>query len=315
MKIGILGFAHRHARFYAAAVQASAQASLSGIADTDASRGRRVAEELSIPHFESVDDLLCSEAEAVIVCGENSDRERLCLDAVEAGKHALCVMPMASSPEKAEDTIKAFREKKLVLAAALPFRCSSPIARAREILNSGKIGDIVAFKLVHRAVRPLEGTEESHVQLAEHIVHGADLVRWFGGSAVKEVFAEVGKGHGCAIVTLTLEDGAFGTVDASWVDPPRSYPASSELTFEITGTEGFLSVDAFGQKVVSYSERVGRGQDVCWGDDMYLALVSDFADAISGDRPPAATGEDGLEALRIAFAAYRSAENNQPVGL
>lgn len=328
IKIGILGFAHGRSGSYAAAMRASPHTSLSGIADSELSRGRKAAEEFSAPFFESAEALLASEIDAVLILAENSLRHKLALEAAAAGKHVLCEMPMAASLQDAEAMVRACREKNRILAAALPFRHSTPILRAREIVTSGKLGNIVAFKIIHHARRPrgpqgwlLDKQRSGGGAVLNLAVHAADLVRWFVGSDVREVYAEIGNSSvdndidDCGVLTLTLENDVFGTIETSWLYPPKSYPAEAGLVVEITGTEGFLSVDALGQKIVSFSEKVGRGQDVCWGDDMYLALVNDFGEAVSRNLSPAATAEDGLLALKVALAAYRSAEEKQPAHL
>ena len=50
-----------------------------------------------------------------------------------------------------------------------------------------------------------------------------------------------------------------------------------------------------------------------WGDNADLALVRDFASAIDEGREPAATGFDGLKAVEVTAAAYRSAKLGRPV--
>ncbi len=318
ISIGILGFADPESGAYATAVNASPHTSLSGIADTDPIRGRKAAEEFSSQYFHRPEELLAADIEAVVICAENSLRHKLTVEAGAGGKHVLCGMPMATSLEEAEEMVRVCREKDRVLAVGLPFRCSSPVVRAREIVQSGRLGEVLTFKIVDRAVRAPAGSQGPALQVADRTAPAADLVRWLIGSEVGEVYAEIGQRsagddtENRCLLTLTLENGVFGMVDYSRVDPPRSYSADSGMVIEITGTDGFLSVDAFGQKVVSYNEKAGAGKDVCWGDDMYLTLVRDFTEAVSGNRPPAATGDDGLRALKVAFAARRSAEEKQP---
>ena len=48
---------------------------------------------------------------------------------------------------------------------------------------------------------------------------------------------------------------------------------------------------------------------------MDVGLVPDFVDAIRERREPSISGEDGLRALEVALAAYRSAEISAPVSL
>jgi predicted dehydrogenase len=48
---------------------------------------------------------------------------------------------------------------------------------------------------------------------------------------------------------------------------------------------------------------------------MDLGLMRDFVGMIREGREPSITGYDGLKALEVALAAYRSAEAGQPVAL
>jgi len=87
------------------------------------------------------------------------------------------------------------------------------------------------------------------------------------------------------------------------------------VTFAITGTQGVLAVDAFNQKVMLYDAGEGSSNEVCFGDDMDRFLIKDFVECVASGREPHITGRDGLEALRIALAAYESAETLQPVAV
>jgi predicted dehydrogenase len=48
---------------------------------------------------------------------------------------------------------------------------------------------------------------------------------------------------------------------------------------------------------------------------MNQAMIEEFISAIRENREPAVTGEDGLFALEVVLAAYKSAQTNQPVRL
>ncbi|MCC6154933.1 MAG: gfo/Idh/MocA family oxidoreductase, partial [Candidatus Hydrogenedentes bacterium] len=56
-------------------------------------------------------------------------------------------------------------------------------------------------------------------------------------------------------------------------------------------------------------------QWVGWGDNSDLGLVQDFADSIRERRDPAASGLDGLKAVEVTVAAYKSAKSNQRVAV
>jgi predicted dehydrogenase len=74
-----------------------------------------------------------------------------------------------------------------------------------------------------------------------------------------------------------------------------------------------LTVDAFAQRLDVYSNGATRWVD--WGSDTNQLMIEHFVGVARGDHPPAATGHDGLEATRVALAAYRSAAAGQPVGI
>jgi UDP-N-acetylglucosamine 3-dehydrogenase len=53
-----------------------------------------------------------------------------------------------------------------------------------------------------------------------------------------------------------------------------------------------------------------------WGSDIDAGLIADFLKLAAGqDAPTLATGEDGLRALQVALAAYRSAEAAAPIAV
>jgi predicted dehydrogenase len=64
-----------------------------------------------------------------------------------------------------------------------------------------------------------------------------------------------------------------------------------------------------------YSDQTGKGQWVNWGSNMDLGLVRDFVDMVRTDREPFITGFDGLQALEVALAAYRSHDTGRVVSL
>jgi len=118
----------------------------------------------------------------------------------------------------------------------------------------------------------------------------------------------------CGILTLLFDNGVFATLDASW-SRPKSFPTWGDVTMEIVGINGVISLDAFAQDFDLYNDKVMKAQWIYWGDNMDMGLISDFIESIEEDRPFMITGEDGLRALEVALAAYKSAETHEPVRL
>jgi predicted dehydrogenase len=151
----------------------------------------------------------------------------------------------------------------------------------------------------------------------------ADLLRWFLGCEVVEVYAALNNifyrdqapnVETGGLVMLTFENGTFATIDCSWSRPPN-YNTWGGLTMELVGERGMAAVDAFRQVMSVYTHRVARPYLAYWGSDASQGMINEFVTAIRDHRTPSITGYDGYKAVEIVLAAYRSAESGQPVRL
>lgn len=150
----------------------------------------------------------------------------------------------------------------------------------------------------------------------DHTVHVVDLLRWFLADEVAEVYAESGrlihpalKCDDVGVLSLRFRKGTIATLDASW-SRTKGFPTWGDVTLHLWGETGTIRVDAFGQLVMVWGE--SRPWQAGFGDNMDFGLVADFVDAIRHRRPPTITGEDGLRAVQVALAAYRSARTRRP---
>ena len=78
---------------------------------------------------------------------------------------------------------------------------------------------------------------------------------------------------------------------------------------------GAVMVDAFKQNLTVYSHALQRPAWAYWGSDSNQGMVEEFVQAIREQRPPQVSGVDGLRAVEVVEAAYRSLESGQPVKL
>jgi UDP-N-acetylglucosamine 3-dehydrogenase len=85
---------------------------------------------------------------------------------------------------------------------------------------------------------------------------------------------------------------------------------------EIVGEKGVVALDSFAEYLTVYSQDSSRNP--CWtgyGPDPNRAMLEEFVASIREERDPSVTWKDGYEALRVALAAYRSGDEQQPVTL
>jgi predicted dehydrogenase len=147
-------------------------------------------------------------------------------------------------------------------------------------------------------------------------------MRFLLGSDVERVYAETARrihtDHEDLLSGLVkFANGAIGVLDVNWLTPTKIRELS------VTGERGMFRVDYLSQDLVFYQndsvERTWRPGDgltqVSEGDVLKIRIdrqealaaeLSAFTAAVAGARPPIVSGEDGLEALRIAEAIVRS---------
>ena len=324
VKIGILSAAHLHAEFYARALAAHPGATLAGVADRNAARGRRLADRFGAEFFPSGDALLARGLDGVIVTSENTHHRRLVEQAARSGVRAiLCEKPLATTLPDARAMIAACAQADVRLATAFPCRHSPAYRRLRGQVRAGAVGDILAIRGTNRGVPPGGWFTDTALSgggaVLDHTVHVADLNWDLLGREAAEVYAEIGSGfaHGgwddTGFLSIGYEGGVFATLDTSW-SRPKTWPTWGDVTLQVVGTLGVLDLDVFAQTLAHYDGRTGRVAWPAWGSDPNVGLIADFVRLAAGeDAPDMATGEDGLRALAVALAAYRSADAGAPV--
>jgi UDP-N-acetylglucosamine 3-dehydrogenase len=322
MRIAIMSFAHMHAYSYTQALQQTDGVELAGIWDEDAVRGQDFAKQFGTIFYENYADLLKQDLDAVIVTSENAKHHEHVLAAAKAGKHILCEKPLSTNVKDALEMVEVCREYGVVLQTAFPVRFHPAIIRTKQMIDEGKIGRILAIKGTNHGQNPggwfVDPALSGGGAVMDHTVHVVDLMRWFMNSEVKEVYAEIGYSlaetpiDDCGILNLEFVNGVFATLDCSW-SRNKTFPTWGDVTLEIVGTHGTLSVDTFKQKLNVYSNKDGYKHHY-WGDDMDLGLIEDFVSCVRDNRKQASvTGEDGLRTVEVAAAAYEAAEKKTPV--
>jgi predicted dehydrogenase len=329
VKIGIMSFAHHHAEAYISNVRNAPGVELLGLADEDAQRGQHYAQIFKAPYFESYEALLNARPDAVLVCSENSKHRPLVELAAAAKVHVLCEKPLATSPADAQAMVEACRRAGVRLMTAFPMRFSTPLLEVKARLDAGDLGQVYCFNATNQGEAPLhlrpwfvDKELAGGGALTDHIVHLADIMRWYLRSEVTEVYAQSNQIMHAAevhvetggLVMLTFANGVFASIDCSW-NKPDYYPTWGGLTFELVTERGAVIVDGFKQNLTVYSHDVRRPLWAYWGSDMNQALVDEFVASIHEGREPRVTGEDGQRAVEIVAAAYESARTGLPVRL
>ena len=326
IKIGILSTAHMHSRDYAACLAKIADVELVGVSDDDAARGQAAAGRFGTRFFSSHEELLAGQLDGVIICSENSRHRALAELAARHTRHILCEKPIATNLADAQAMIDICAANATKLQIAFPVRFSPPVRSLKQLLDQQALGRVYGVKTTNHGSMPsgwfVDRALAGGGAVMDHTVHVVDLLRWFWGAEVTEVYAEIGfdllhPGLGiddAGLLSFRLSNGAYGTLDTSW-SRPEAFPTWGDVTIEVVGERGVMRLDFEKQNLAVYSNRERKARWVYWGSDYNRGLIRDFVGMIAEGREPSITGWDGLKALEVALAAYRSAETGQPVVL
>jgi xylose dehydrogenase (NAD/NADP) len=242
--------------------------------------------------------------------------------ALEAGKHVLCEKPMSRHSGEVERAFDAAEREGRVLAEAFMWRHHPQLARTRELLDAGEIGDL---KVV-RAAFAFATNDLENIRLQADLDGGGLMdvgcycvsgCRALAGAEPERVYAEHvlgGDGVDVAMVaTLRFPDDVLAHLDCG-----LSYIGGDQL--EAVGTEGSLFLDDpwHGREAVIEVRRAdGSVEREETGPAASYALeLADFEAAVRGEREPLLGREDALAQARVIEALYASAESGaaQPVG-
>lgn len=272
--------------------------------------------------------IIRSDVDAVVVATGNNLHSAVAVAAAEAGKHILCERPLARNPSEGEQMVAAVREYGVRLKMGFSRRHAPVMQRAREIVREGRIGKIIFMR--GRTGRGGYSSPSSAWMVDCELSGGGtlldngmdllDLCSWFMGD-----FRTV-RGYIAALVwpidpcednafgILTTSNGRAASIHSSWTD------WQGYMSIDITGSDGYIKVD-YDNAVITTGSRPGapgagleETLDLSGEPDRSLMIdVEELMDAVSESRDPQGSSLDGLEALILAHAIYKSSEEGQAV--
>lgn len=323
---GIVGTGKHAGTMMAPAIAAVDGARLVGVVSRDQGRADDFAREHGAEHgWTRYEDLLASpDVDAVLITSPSGHHADQVVAAAQAGKHVFCDKPLALDAQDAARAVDACREAGVRLGVDFQMRHTEWAARARALIESGAIGDVIAVQAEHApGVRGKLMGWRSDPSLAglgavnNIAVHVYDLLRFLLGAEATEVSAmfDTGTSGELELIALTLlrfDNGTLAYVNANQVVPKQ------QNDIDIYGTEGRI----VGVNLTRHMQR-GQLRVIAGGEDEQIAeqstdaafqrSVADFTDAVANGREPLATGTDGLRSVQLTDAIARSAREGRVV--
>lgn len=322
-RIGMLSFAHMHARSYAAVLaQCADRAEVVGVYHEEPQAGKEyVARFPGAVFYPDYERLLDQGLDGVIVCSVNADHCEHVTAAAAKVPYILCEKPLATTSADGRKMIEACRKHGAELMVAYPCRYVPTAVRARQRVQNGDLGKVIAALSTNHGSMPggwfTEPKRSGGGAVMDHTVHVADLWRWILGFEVRTVFAETTTAlheipvEDCGLLSVTFDSGAIGTLDCSW-SRPKSYPIWGDVSIQFVGEKGVLEMDLFSQNLHWASNRAGKTVHIPFGDNPDQLMMADFLAMMETGGKSPIPGGDGLRSLEVAVAAYRSVAAGRP---
>ena len=251
-----------HGRYFAAREVVSDFIELIGIWDWDPKVREDVSAELSVPAYSSWEEVLKdSNVDAVIITTYHTSHKQLSLEAIRAGKHVLVEKPMGISLEEAREMAEAEKLTDRVFMA-LPNDELPYFAKAKELIHSGIIGDVVSATSVYSHHGPLHAPWffdhdlANWGVLADLGIYSISLFTYLFGP-VEKVCGQVNRMQNHRIsddgvdfyptvedntaVIMKWADGKVATVNSSWCAGVHKSWTMHDVT--IWGTKGSIYID------------------------------------------------------------------------
>ncbi len=294
------------------------------------------------------------EIKLVFVTASNNAHKDLAVAALEAGKAVMCEKPMATTIPDAEAMVQAAERTNGFLQIGFELRYSHLYTTVKDWIDRGLLGRVLNTQCTyatsawgrHDVWRV--ASKSSGGMFGEKLSHYVDLVRWWIGDEVEEVYAtcapnvipyyEVHDNYHC---TYRFKGGAVSQLTfmmgpaASFKGDPLQNAVSQQagdghiLRYMIYGEKGAAETDVFPRTIKrwefgedDYGQTSAWVQNETWDPERDFAYFHnthdqalDIVRRVANGESPSINPRDALETTRLCFAAELSAAERRPVRL
>jgi len=334
VRYGVVGVGAIAQRRHIPECVANPDSTLVALADANKERVEAIATQYGAKAYTDWQEMTKSpEIDAVVVAGPNALHAAMTIAALQAGKHVLCEKPMAINREEGRAMIDAAKKSGKYLMIGLNQRLMPSHVRAKEVLDSGRLGKVLSFRTAFKHPGP-EGwsvdaakswffrKDQAFMGVTGDLgIHKADLMRWLLSDEFIEVSGMVttldkrdGEGNLIALddnafINLKSAKGVIGSMILSWTN----YGVEENYTV-LYGTKGVMALgtDPTYGVIVNYrngdKELHKVGAESTNTKQVASGVIDALTASIKSKTPPTIDGEEGYRSLDVILTAMEAAK-------
>lgn len=338
VKYGIIGCGAIAQRRHIPEGAANPRSKIAALADPVPGRAAELAAKYGATAYTDYKKMLKdADLDAVVVCGPNALHAAQTIDALRAGFHVLVEKPMATTRADARKMIAEAKKARKFLMIGMNQRLMPPHAKAREVLEQGRLGKVLAFETSFKHPGPdgwsIDGAKSWFFKKDAAVmgvcgdlgVHKADLMRFLLGEEIVKVGGIIKtrdkKGpdgkliplDDNAFVVMETASGAMGTMNISWTNYGNFEDNGTVLYCE----KGVMRIAMDREYGVMVDYRTGQKERYAVGAvasntrQVASGIIDAFTDSILKNRKPAINGEEGYRAMNIIVTALDAAKQGK----
>ncbi|MFQ6134080.1 MAG: Gfo/Idh/MocA family protein [Armatimonadota bacterium] len=269
-------------------------------------------------------DSVLAEVDAVYICTPPKFHREAAVRAAEAGVHVLCEKPLAAGLADAQAIEEAVTRADITFMVGFHFRFTPALARLRELVASGDLGEVYSFWGIrilwspHPAPNWRTDPRLLCGMTVESLSHDFDFMRWTAGE-VASVMGKVATSRAdldgydnIVSAIMNLEAGGIAQMHASWAShvPVHQYG--------VIGTRGSAVCEG-GQ--VRWRAEPGSAESIIRCDrpedqvSPYQRQSEHFIACLRSGGQPLTGVQDGVATVRISHAVLESSQQSRVVTL
>ncbi len=334
VSFAVVGCGHigpRHSRHIAS------MAELAYVCDVKEDRAKQLAEEYGCGYVTDYRMLLDKDFDVANICTPNGTHAQLAIDFLEAGKHVVCEKPMCLKVEDGERMMEAAEKAGKHLFIVKQNRYNPPVKAAREVLESGELGELFMCAVNCYWNRRRDYYEQSDWKGSEDLDGGAlytqfshfiDLMILLMGPVESVDARSANYTHpyigidDTGVVLVKFKNGGLGAVNYT----NSVYDQNYEGSITLFGSAGTVKIGGQYLNTLEHWNVKGVPKPVLEDGNPpndygtykgsmsnHDKVIENVVEVLSGDGEIHTTAAEGLETVKLINAAYKSAESGGEV--